>query len=158
MLRFLLFVLFSIAGSASAGDWTQFRGPNGTCVSDEKGLPTTWTKTEGHRWKVALPARGVSGLVVVGNTIYLTASSGKKDDRLHVLAFNLQHTQGSGEELQVIGGRRALPPFSQREAPVPEGPVCHLPNSLGGIGRYFKRVRLSRHGVPQCGLDLKILS
>ncbi len=93
ILLLAMFLGFTFPGTAA--DWPQFRGPNGASVSDEKDLPTTWTKTEGHRWKTALPARGVSGPVVVGNTIYLTASSGKKDDRLHVLAYNFK----TGEQL-----------------------------------------------------------
>ena len=92
---FLLSLVFGYAGSSFAGDWPQFRGPNGTGVTDEKGLPTSWNKSEGLRWKVALPARGVSGPVVANGKVYITASSGKKDDRLHVLAFDFK----TGEQL-----------------------------------------------------------
>src|SRR5207248_11075288 len=42
----LLFVL-----PAPAADWPQFRGPNGTAVSSETGLPATWSATENVRWK-----------------------------------------------------------------------------------------------------------
>lgn len=96
MSRCLILGLFlATAGAMHASDWPQFRGPNGTCISDESNLPTTWSKTDGLRWKVALPARGVSGPVVVNGKIYITASSGKKDDRLHVLAYDYK----TGEQL-----------------------------------------------------------
>ncbi len=93
MRRFLC--LFLAVGTASAAEWSQFRGPGGACVSDEKNLPVKWSKTEGIRWKTDLPARGVSGPVVFGGKIFLTASSGVRDDRLHVLAFDLK----TGNEL-----------------------------------------------------------
>jgi outer membrane protein assembly factor BamB len=81
---------FVLLGSslAPAADWPQFRGPNSAGVSDEKDLPTGFTAKEGVRWKAPLPARGVSSPVVVGGKVFITGSSGVKDDRLHVLAFD----------------------------------------------------------------------
>lgn len=38
-------------------------------------------------WKADLPGRGLSGPIIVGNRVVLTASSGYQDDRLHVLCF-----------------------------------------------------------------------
>jgi outer membrane protein assembly factor BamB len=77
------------AGSvALASDWPQFRGPNGAGVSDEKGLPVGFSEKEGVRWKAKLPHRGVSSPVVAGDKVFVTCSSGKRDDTLHVLAFS----------------------------------------------------------------------
>jgi len=67
--------------------WPQFRGPNGTGVSADTGLPTTWSTTENVAWKAELPGRGVSCPVVANGRVYLTASSGFRQDRLHVLCF-----------------------------------------------------------------------
>ena len=53
-------VLGVLAVTASAAEWTGFRGAGGAGVSDEKGLPIKWSKTEGLRFKVALPGRGLS--------------------------------------------------------------------------------------------------
>src|SRR5437763_153103 len=58
-----------------AGDWPQFRGPGGSSVSEETGLPFRWSQTENVRWKVDLPGRGVSCPVIAGDTVYLTAST-----------------------------------------------------------------------------------
>jgi outer membrane protein assembly factor BamB len=81
-------VLIAVGSVALASDWPQFRGPNGAGVSDEKGLPVAFTETEGVRWKTKLPHRGVSSPVVVGGKVFVTCSSGKRDDKLHVLAFS----------------------------------------------------------------------
>src|SRR5262249_39643212 len=56
----LRLVLAWAALAASAADWPQFRGPNGTAPSDETGLPVRWTTTENVRWKAELPGRGAS--------------------------------------------------------------------------------------------------
>ena len=39
---------------AAADDWLQWRGPLGTGVSEETGVPQKWSQTENIRWKVKL--------------------------------------------------------------------------------------------------------
>jgi outer membrane protein assembly factor BamB len=81
----LLFALF--AALALAADWTQFRGPGSSAVSQETGLPVKWSATENVRWKAELPGRGLSCPVIAGGKVYLTACSGYRETRLHVLCF-----------------------------------------------------------------------
>ncbi|MCS6851852.1 MAG: PQQ-binding-like beta-propeller repeat protein [Gemmataceae bacterium] len=72
----------------SAGDWPGWRGPLGTGVADEKGLPVRWSATEGIRWKVPLAGNGASSPTVSGDRVFLTASDGRASDQLHVYAFD----------------------------------------------------------------------
>ena len=100
----------AVASPLHGGDWPQFRGTNATGVSDEKNLPTEWSKDKGIKWKTPLPARGVSSPVVVGNKVYVTCSSGTRDDRLHVLCF--EATTGKQlwhRQLQATGGTARHP-------------------------------------------------
>jgi len=92
---FALPVVLALALPLLGADWSQFRGPSGQGFSEEKGLPTEWSKDKGIKWKAALPARGVSCPVVFGDRVYVTCSSGKRDDRLHVLCFEAS----TGKEL-----------------------------------------------------------
>jgi outer membrane protein assembly factor BamB len=82
-------LLLTLPAAAAAGDWPQFRGPGGTAVATDKGLPTTWTATENIRWKADLPGRGLSNPVIVGNKVYVTACTGWQQNRLHVLCFDV---------------------------------------------------------------------
>jgi outer membrane protein assembly factor BamB len=86
----LLLSLCSLClGSASrAGDWPQFRGPGGSGVAEEKGLPVRWSTTENVRWRADLPGRGVCNPAIAGGRVYITASSGYRQDRLHVLCLD----------------------------------------------------------------------
>jgi outer membrane protein assembly factor BamB len=59
-----------------AADWMQFRGPGGQGVSDDKGLPQTWSETENIVWKTRLPGPGTSSPITVGDAIFLTCYSG----------------------------------------------------------------------------------
>jgi outer membrane protein assembly factor BamB len=56
-------------------DWPQFRGPTGQGVSDERGLPLTWSETKNVRWKTPIPGRGWSSPVVQGDRIWLTTAT-----------------------------------------------------------------------------------
>jgi outer membrane protein assembly factor BamB len=40
-------------------------------------------------WRADLPGRGLSSPIVVGGRVFLTASSGRRQDQLHVLAFDV---------------------------------------------------------------------
>jgi outer membrane protein assembly factor BamB len=76
-----------LAAAAPAGDWPQFRGPGGTAVSPETGVPVKWGPDENVRWKVKLPGRGLSNPVIAGGRVYVTACTGADQDRLHVLCY-----------------------------------------------------------------------
>ncbi len=60
----------------AGADWPRFLGPNGSAVSDEKGLPRTWSATENIAWKTAMPGFGSSSPITVGEKIFVTAYSG----------------------------------------------------------------------------------
>jgi outer membrane protein assembly factor BamB len=64
-------------------DWRQFRGNEGEGATSAKGP----AKLDKVAWKSPLPGRGISGPIAVGDRIYVTASSGYQQDRLHVLAI-----------------------------------------------------------------------
>src|SRR6516165_6880598 len=78
-------LVFVFGGKAE--DWPQFRGPGGTGVSAETGLPVRWSATQNIRWKVDLPGRGLSNPVIARGRLFLTACSGPEQQRLHVLCF-----------------------------------------------------------------------
>jgi outer membrane protein assembly factor BamB len=74
----------SLARNLSAADWLQFRGNNADGVAAGEG-PATLDRTA---WTAPLPGRGISGPIVVGDRVYVTASSGHNQERLHVLAID----------------------------------------------------------------------
>jgi len=116
MLRFLLplFAVFAVGA-----DWPQFRGPNGSGVSGEANLPVGFTENEGVRWKVELPARGVSSPIIIGNKVFVTCSSGVRDDRLHVLAFDASTGKKLWHRQLAATGGTAAHPKTCMAAPTP---------------------------------------
>ncbi len=75
MYRQLTVAALCVAFFAGA-DWTRFRGPDGTGISDDTGLPTTWSASENIVWKTPLPGFGASSPITLGDKIFLTAYSG----------------------------------------------------------------------------------
>lgn len=101
-----------------AGEWPGWRGPEGSGVAQETNLPTRWSATENVLWKVPLQGAGVSAPVVWGERVFLTASDGRLNDRLHVFCYHredgrtLWHTRlfGSAQpEGQFAPGGMAVP-------------------------------------------------
>lgn len=61
----------------SAGDWSRFRGPNGSGISsDSAPTPVEWSPERNVRWKTSLPGAGVSSPIVIGDRIFVTCYSG----------------------------------------------------------------------------------
>lgn len=73
------------AASASAEDWPQWRGPEGTGVSHETNLPLNWNDQRGIIWKSDIPEWGDSTPAIFGSAIFLTA---QHDDNLLVLKLD----------------------------------------------------------------------
>ncbi len=84
----LIAIVLTVAPSAAAENWPGWRGPNNRGVSSESELPLHWSRDKNVRWKVAVPGAGVSAPVVWDDRIFLTASDGRLNDRLHVLCYH----------------------------------------------------------------------
>ena len=69
----LLGLLSIPSASASAQEWTRFRGPNGMGLSPATNLPAKWTEADYH-WKAALPGQGHSSPVLWGDKIFLMSA------------------------------------------------------------------------------------
>jgi len=76
--RFLLTLIVALLASqrpalsaGAEGQWSRFRGPNGTGISDATTVPVTWTEQD-YNWKVELPGTGHSSPVLWGRRIFLT--------------------------------------------------------------------------------------
>jgi outer membrane protein assembly factor BamB len=79
LLKYCASLLFAlVAGSwASAENWPQWRGTKLDGVSNEKGLPVKWSKTEGVVWRVPMPGEGGSTPVVWDDRVFVTSADGK---------------------------------------------------------------------------------
>ena len=75
MLAALSILLALILSPATEADWSRFRGPNGSGLSDTTGLPAEFSPAVNVVWKTELP-QGYSSPVVFANRIFLTGYRG----------------------------------------------------------------------------------
>jgi outer membrane protein assembly factor BamB len=61
-------------GSSAAGNWPQWRGPDGSGISTEKNLPAEWNPTKNIKWKTPIDGRGHSSPIVWDNKIFITTA------------------------------------------------------------------------------------
>jgi outer membrane protein assembly factor BamB len=73
---FLLIITALLSLGAQAANWPQWRGPNFNGSSDEKGLPSKFTK-ESAKWAIDLPGPSASTPVVWDDTIFVTTPDEK---------------------------------------------------------------------------------
>lgn len=71
----------ALAPQAVAQEWTRFRGPNGSGVSDAETIPATWTEKD-FNWRIALPGPGHSHPVLWGNKLFVTSAANKGNTRI----------------------------------------------------------------------------
>ena len=91
--------------------WSQWRGPDGSGVSQETGLPAEWSATRNILWKTPIPGQGHSSPVLWGNRVFLT-------------------TDIAGE---VVPGAKAVAHFDS-------GKEVHHPDSTGAERKHSFRV------------------
>ncbi|HMP16707.1 MAG TPA: PQQ-binding-like beta-propeller repeat protein, partial [Gemmatales bacterium] len=88
-------------------------------ASGTSSVPLTWSKTENLLWTVPLPGQGPSSPIVIDQTVFVTASSGYKQDRLHVFAFDIASGRKLWERQMWATGRTECHPKSAMAAPIP---------------------------------------
>src|SRR5438093_8149607 len=72
--------------NSRAQEWTRFRGPNGSGISNAKSIPTQISASN-INWKIQLPGSGHSSPVLWGERIFLT-TTGDKAGGISVLSLD----------------------------------------------------------------------
>jgi outer membrane protein assembly factor BamB len=80
--------IFLVAGAIWLGatcslaqEWTRFRGPDGSGVSEAALIPLQWTES-GYQWKTRLPGKGHSSPVVWGDKVFLMSADPERAAQL----------------------------------------------------------------------------
>ncbi|MCA9168290.1 MAG: PQQ-binding-like beta-propeller repeat protein [Planctomycetales bacterium] len=116
----LMSLLLSV--TTAQADWTQFRGSQARSVSgSDTKVPLEWDTSAQRNvaWRADLVGRGPSGPIVVDNRVYVTSSSGYKQDRLHVLCYDATNGKQLWHRQFWATGRTMTHPSSANAAPTP---------------------------------------
>ena len=111
-------IIVFLSQAVLGDDWPQFRGPDGLGISQERGLPVTWSETRNVVWKTAMPGYGSSSPIALDGKLYVTCysgygmaskSGGMEDLTLHLVCVN-------GETGKIVWDKQIKPtlPESRR--------------------------------------------
>ncbi len=114
----LILTLTVLSATAWGDDWRQFRGPGSRGVAANANPPAKWSP-EDATWKTSLEGRAVSGLIVVGDHVIATSSSGLQQDRLHVWSLDAASGEVRWHRSFWATGRTLCHPLSAMAAPTP---------------------------------------
>src|SRR5438128_6062199 len=114
---------FLTAPSIGAGNWPQWRGPQGTGVATEKNLPLHWSTNENVRWRVPLPGRGNSTPIVWGNRVFITQAT-ENENRRSLMCFD----RADGGLLWQKGVT-----YAEKEATHETNPLCSASPVTDGV-------------------------
>lgn len=82
------------AAASVADDWLQWRGPQGTGLTNIEAAPLEWSKEKNIKWRIELDGQGNSSPIVVGQRVFITHAP--KGNKLRGLRC---YDRNSGEEL-----------------------------------------------------------
>ena len=118
----------AIALAAGGADWAEFRGPRTASTADTSRPPIQWDGPTGKNiaWKAELPGRGRSGAIVVGDRLFVTASSGEPENRLHVVCIAADSGRRLWQREFWATGRTQCHPSSTVAAPTPASDGKHV--------------------------------
>lgn len=117
----LLAALHVGGAHAGAGDWPEFRGPDGQGHSAEQGLPVEWSESRNVAWKTAVPGLGWSTPAIAdGRAWVTTATADGEGGSLRLLAFDVESGRKAVDaELFRTGDESAPNPKNSLASPSP---------------------------------------
>jgi len=74
-MRIQVLCLFLSIHFMLAANWPDWRGPQGTGVSEETSLPLKWSTNQNVRWRVPLPAPGNSTPIIWNDLVFITQAT-----------------------------------------------------------------------------------
>ena len=102
-LAYALLLGAGLANFAIADNWPQWRGPDGTGVSQEKDLPIVWHEGRGIDWKTPLPAWGTSTPAIWRDAIFITSHT----DQNELVLLKINKKSGEIVWRQKVGSAEA---------------------------------------------------
>ena len=143
MFCFLLTFTLTWGADINADEWTRFRGPNGSGISNDNATPPIeWNDSNNIKWKIKLPGPGHSSPIVIDTKVFLTCWTGygvetglkQRDLRLHLLCFDREN----GKQLWDRAIEPTLPEEPYRSMFKEHGYASHTPVTDGKrVWAYF---------------------
>jgi outer membrane protein assembly factor BamB len=99
-------VLLSLSAIASSSNWPQFRGPDGSGLSDQ-AAPTTWDLESGKNicWQQSIPGLGHACPIIWEDRVYIATAvkpSGKSDLKVGIYGDGASYTEKEPHQWRLL--------------------------------------------------------
>jgi outer membrane protein assembly factor BamB len=123
-MRSVTLALLVAASTASAGDWLEFRGPDGAGRYTGPALPLKWGPETNVAWKADVPGLGWSSPVLVKGKLVLTTAVEKDDSfSLRALAFDAATGKPLWDRELFVEDKKAVPQPHKKNSHASPTPV-----------------------------------
>lgn len=160
---FTIVFLMTFTVTAARGDWLGFRGSDSNGVASS--LAPTRLDEQSIAWAVDVPGKAASSPIVVGDQVIVTASSGIRQDRLHVISYDVKTGDVRWHRQFWATGRTLCHPTSANAAPTPASDGQHIVAFFSsndviclGVDGELKWYRGLGHDYPKVGNDVGMAS
>ncbi len=116
-----LFLLTLGAAVLTADNWPQWRGPALNGVSQDVGLPRTWSPTQNIAWKLPTPSRTGSTPIIWGDTVFLNVATAEFSGDLELWAVDRNKQTVIWKKALGPGNRGAQKQNMSTPSPVTDG-------------------------------------
>ncbi len=145
---------FTILSLGIASPWPNWRGPNfnGTAGTDEKGLSTNFSPTEGVAWAAELPGSAASTPIIWGDSVFISVAV-ESEQKLYAMC--LERKTGSVRWKYAVGEGFRVDDKSNlaNPSPVTDGKLAIFFYGTGDVAAYdfsgkevWKKNLMKEHG------------
>jgi outer membrane protein assembly factor BamB len=145
-----LSVVFLAVVTVSADNWPAWRGPLANGVSNEKGLPTTWSTTENVTWKLPMPSRSGATPIVWNDHIFLNVATAMTSGEVELWAVDRHKGQPIWKRPLSGGNNQQRKQNMSTPSPVTDGSTVWVMTGTGILKAFdFKGTELWARDVQK---------
>jgi outer membrane protein assembly factor BamB len=132
LLTILTFTLTALV-TLRADNWPQWRGPELTGMSSEKGLPVKWSTASGDNiaWKLAMPSRSGATPIIWGDTIFLNVATQPESGEVELWSLKRATGEVAWKKLVAPGNFKINKQNMSSPSPVTDGRTVWVLTGLG---------------------------
>jgi outer membrane protein assembly factor BamB len=115
-------LLMLLTTAARADNWPQWRGPNFNGSTEQKNLPTQWSRTENVAWSAELPGAAAATPIIWGDRVFLAGVDAARDVLL-ASCYDRRTGQRLWQHDVATGSRRDTRSNFASSSPVTDGKI-----------------------------------
>lgn len=92
--------------SASAENWTHWRGDRGNGISEKATPPTEWSSTKNVKWKIRIPGQGSGSPAIWEDRVYVVSGVPSASQQAQAATVDARATSQQGRSRSRSGRRR----------------------------------------------------